>query len=198
MTALKPKRIDLCQSFFEKPRVTPQQKRRIAAVLFPILLVVVIAGGYGFFRMEIAMLQQQLLPIETYLNTPDTQDLHQKADRLQLQDNRLTALAKTMQDVAAAVDSYPHLGWSMLESVYSLAGDTTVVTELTYDGVTGILGVVIETDLPESGQAYLERLRRTGHFDKLEHVGYAGDIDGVAVYMVEIFATLPSPTKPKD
>lgn len=193
MTALKTKRIDLYECFFEKVPITRKEEQRIATLLLPVLMVVVMAGCYGFFSLENAMLRRRLAPVETYLNTLDSQTLHQRADTLQLQDDRLTTLADNMQGVAAAVDSYPHLEEAMLESVYFLATGSTTVAALTYDGVTGILGIVIDTDSPESGQDYLERLRATGYFDKLEHLGYSGDTAGVAIYTVEILATLPSP-----
>ncbi|MEG2074429.1 MAG: hypothetical protein RRY54_06660, partial [Angelakisella sp.] len=97
MTSLKPKQIDLYQSFFEKPPRSRDEEKRIAIVLCPVLLVAVMAGCWGLLRMEISMLGRQLAPVQTYLNTPDTQTLHQKADKLQMDKDALTALAETMK-----------------------------------------------------------------------------------------------------
>ncbi|MEG1778441.1 MAG: hypothetical protein RR209_05620, partial [Angelakisella sp.] len=125
-------------------------------------------------------------PVQTYLNTPDTQTLHQKADKLQMDKDALTALAETMKAVEAAVDSYPHLPEEMLSSVYSLAGDKVKIATLEYDGNAGILHISIIADRPESGQDYITRLRKTGSFTDISHKGYTDAAE-------EIYASLPSP-----
>lgn len=197
MNSLKIKHIDLYQTFFEKAPISRDQEKRIATVLLPVMLTVAIASIWGLLRFDIFHLNQRIAPMQTYLNTVDTQLLHQKADKLRSDADALAQLAKTMKAVEAAADSYPHLEKPMLEAVYSLAEEDVSVTALAYDGNSGVLHISVETKLPESGQAYLEKLRKSKYFTVLEHTGYESNKSGLivdtSVYKEEIFAMLPSP-----
>ncbi|MEG0942912.1 MAG: hypothetical protein RSD07_12175 [Angelakisella sp.] len=193
MIARKPKRIDLYESFFEKAPISREQEQRLAIVLFPLLLVVIMAGFYGFLRIQISHLDRQIAPVKTYLNTTDTQTMHQRADMLKRKYDSIVSLTEAMITAEAAVDSFPHLDKEMLSAVYDLTEAKVTVMNLAYNGTTGILHITVDTSRPESGLDYIERLRQSGHFTGLTHTGYSGENAENTPYTIEIFGALPSP-----
>lgn len=86
---------------------------------------------------------------------------------------------------------YPVLTRDTLVQVRACATGFTI-SDFTFDETTGVLGVKASSDSVNEVPAFVQRLRATGLFSKVQYTGYVSDAD--QVYHCTIDCTLEPPT----
>jgi hypothetical protein len=149
---------------------------QILTIVAAILVVILLASLAVLFSLKMAELSDRRDELALYLNDSATQTAYDKAQQAEQRAMAMQAQADALTQSMANLATYPNLAGGGLRQVFEIAGDNVELSNIAYDGSTGILTFAATCDSPTRVPVFMAQLRMCDIFSDVNYVGYAGDI----------------------
>lgn len=163
--------IDLLAAYNNRNIQFGQSNKKIKLVLPIVILVVLVAGIFGYLKIrnnqlatEIADYQDKIIQVNKEAKNSGNAKKSQT----------LAALQKTNTDLKALSDninSYPKLSTNSLQGLLN-ATTGVEVTELDFDQTKGTYTVSIKSEIVIEPESIVRTLKATGLFESVKYTGY--------------------------
>lgn len=138
--------------------------------------------------------QRKLNDINEYLNDPVNIAQVQKSDDLSQENDWLLKRIKEAQSAGIAIDSYPILNSEVEQEIAKCAGDNVTIQISSFYADNGGLTMETTAENAEDINKFIETLRRSELFWKVEYTGYSY-VEGRDKYNINVTCYLESQTE---
>lgn len=171
---LKPKEIDFLLPYRRK---LAQESGKgghgwVKWALPPVLLALLFAVLFGWYEWQAYTMRRDIRDIDTYLSDDQVAAQYGRAQQLARELARYTEAYGDIQDIRAAITSYPEIGAAGLNKVLACRQEGITLRSFSYDRSSATLS--IEGSAPSYAECppFIDRLKATDLFDHVTYNGY--------------------------
>jgi hypothetical protein len=174
--AIKQRELNLLIALDKSSTTKGISGHKILTIITAILVVILLASLAVLFSLTMAELSDRRDALVLYLNDSATQTAYDKAQQAEKRAMTMQAQADALTQSMANLATYPTLAGDGLRQVFEIAGDHVELSNIAYDGSTGILTFSAICESPTRVPVFMAQLRMCDIFSDVNYMGYAGNI----------------------
>jgi hypothetical protein len=142
-------------------------------LVLPVGLLMAFALFFTVFFVLQINAQHRLNDANAYINDETNQQQYLQAQQLSEAVDELNSQVSDVETINKAVASNPKLGTDKLTHLTTLCNGVITLDSMTYDGDNGGLFIAATASNVQEAAHFVERLKATGYFTKVEYDGYS-------------------------
>lgn len=172
MKELKAKDLNFINAAFKKEPMDSGKKRKIFLISIPVLIVVLCLGSFGILQLQHLKSNRNMDHYKETISTLENSSTYQQAGEIEKKLAGLQDESNNAEALQSALNSYPEMSQIFFSQLNSCLTSQISITSYAYTAEDGLFVIEGKARGIEETASYVQRLRNTGLFSKLEYSGY--------------------------
>ncbi|MDR2600572.1 MAG: pilus assembly protein PilM [Oscillospiraceae bacterium] len=151
-----------------------------------IITAAVIAITLGTLLILTTILNIDNNDMRDYLDSPAVFDERNEIDMLIIHTNRINTLSSAVEARTVELNSMPHVHRELFETVLSIAGETVVVSSISFNYVDAKMSVTAITSEEFYASTFVENLRNNALIEDVYYTAYSTTATGHQSFSIDI------------